>query len=118
MPPISVEMRHSVTTPLYLIKKMLDNVLFSLSSRKNDVAATAFSPLLSRVAFPGDPRGWLPLYTMVTFRPDISYATAKQKAANQSFVLMSVGWIGAAGLGVASVVITAMALAQRMRRSA
>lgn len=55
---------------------------------------------------------------MVTFRPDISYATAKQKAANQSFVLMSVGWIGAAGLGVASVVITAMALAQRMRRSA
>jgi kynurenine 3-monooxygenase len=31
--------------------------------------------------------GWLPLYTMVTFRPDIGYATAQKRAARQARVL-------------------------------
>ncbi|KAF7984033.1 hypothetical protein HWV62_17549 [Athelia sp. TMB] len=113
-----VEMRHSVTTPVYLFRKMLDNVLFSLSSRKHGSAARAgpLNPLLARVAFPGAPRGWLPLYTMVTFRPDISYATARRKAERQAQIVVAAGWVGAAALGLASVVLTSMALAHRMRR--
>lgn len=114
--PISVEMRHSVTTPAYIFRKMLDNVLFSLS-RTQTVTVASLGPLLSRVPFPpGRPRGWIPLYTMVTFRPDISYATAKKKAERQSRILMIAGWIGTAAMGITSIGITWLALSHRIRR--
>jgi kynurenine 3-monooxygenase len=104
----SVEMRHSVTTPSYVFRKMIDNLFAALSA-----PYVPFSTLASRLAdepegFPGSPpRGWLPLYTMVTFRPDISYATAKKKAEKQSTTIITgiglsclgVGiWIGLAGI--------------------
>jgi hypothetical protein len=96
----SVEMRHAVTTPIYIFKKGLDNVLYSLSSRQN-ISLTSLGPLLSRIPFaPGEPGGWLPLYNMITFRPDISYATARKKAARQSRILASLGWLGMTLLGV------------------
>ena len=48
-------------------------------------------PVLSRVTFPpGEPSGWVPLYTMVTFRPDISYTTAKKVAVRQSQIVATV----------------------------
>lgn len=109
-------MRHSVTTPVYLFRKMLDNILFSLSSRAN-VSVASLGPLLSRVPFvAGEPRGWLPLYTMVTFRPDISYATAKRKAEMQSRMINTAGWIGTAVVGITTVSITWVALSHRFRR--
>jgi kynurenine 3-monooxygenase len=94
-------MRHSVTTPLYLFRKALDDFLFSLSSRR-DKSLASLIPVLSRVAFPpGEPSGWIPLYTMVTFRPDISYATAKRMATQQSRIVTAVtGTLTAAMLGV------------------
>ena len=49
---------------------------------------------------PGRPKGWLPLYTMVTFRPDISYAAVEKKAARQAAVLTWIGWVGIAVFGV------------------
>ncbi|KAF8636532.1 hypothetical protein AX17_003345 [Amanita inopinata Kibby_2008] len=94
-----VEMRHSVTTISYLLKKTVDNILYTLTARK-PVLLDSVTPLLSRVPYPpGDPSGWLPLYTMVTFRPDISYAAAKRKAAQQNNVLIALGWIGTLLLG-------------------
>jgi hypothetical protein len=36
--------------------------------------------------------GWLPLYTMVTFRPDISYAAARKRAEVQTRVMTVLGW--------------------------
>lgn len=91
-------MRHSVTTPAFIFKKALDNVLYSLTSRQV-VSPTSLGPTLSHVAFPGKPTGWLPLYNMVTFRPDIGYAMAKSKAAYQSRILSALGWIGTVALG-------------------
>jgi kynurenine 3-monooxygenase len=42
-------------------------------------------PVLSETTFPpGAAQGWISLYTMVTFRPDISYATAQRKAREQA----------------------------------
>ncbi|EGN95408.1 hypothetical protein SERLA73DRAFT_186382 [Serpula lacrymans var. lacrymans S7.3] len=97
-----VEMRHSVTTPGYIFRKALDNMLFALSSRKQ-FSLSLLGPLLSRVPFPTThPSGWLPLYTMITFRPDISYSTAKRKATRQSHILSRVGQIGAAAFGATS----------------
>jgi len=90
----SVEMRHSVTTPAHKLKRMLDNLLFSLTCPTPVTLADlgAFPP---GVTFPPKrPRGWLPLYTMVTFRPDISYANAKRKAAEQARVMNKVGIVG------------------------
>ncbi|KAF8921410.1 FAD/NAD-P-binding domain-containing protein [Mucidula mucida] len=93
-----IEMRHLVTSPLFLFKKALDNLLYSLSSRRN-MGFESFNEQLSRVWFEGEPRGWVPLYTMVTFRPDISYATAKNKVARQSRVLLILGWTGTMVVG-------------------
>jgi len=66
---------------------------------------------LSRIAFPtADPSGWLPLYTMVTFRPDISYATAKRKAARQATILTAIARLGAVAAGATSFYLTSRAL--------
>ncbi|KAH9926235.1 FAD/NAD(P)-binding domain-containing protein [Fomitopsis serialis] len=90
-----VEMRHSVVTPAYLIRHALDNILYSLTVRA--ATLSALIPSLSREPFPSkSPAGWLPLYTMVTFRPDISYSTARHRYA---------GWATAVtGLSVAGLV--------------
>jgi len=112
---ISVEMRHSVTTPAYVFRKMFDNVLYSLCSTKHMSVAT-LGPLLSRIPFSAhEPSGWIPLYTMVTFRPDISYAMAKKKAQRQSRVVSSIGWVGTAFFGITFLGITWVALSRRLR---
>ncbi|KAG2157339.1 hypothetical protein DEU56DRAFT_764070 [Suillus clintonianus] len=105
-----IEMRHSVTTPAYLIKKALDQLLFSLTSRLQ-TSLSSLGELLSRVAFPTpNPRGWLPLYTMVTFRPDISYATARRKAARQAIILTTIARLGTVGMCATSFYLTLRAL--------
>ena len=48
-----------------------------------------------------DPGGWLPLYTMVTFRPDVSYATARCKAEHQASILTRLQYAGGVLLGAA-----------------
>jgi len=89
-----IEMRHSVTTLSYLLKKALDNLLYSFTA-KSKVTLASLRPLLTRMPYPpGDPSGWIPLYTMVTFRPDISYATARQRSIRQATVSARLGWVG------------------------
>ncbi|KAJ6630699.1 FAD/NAD-binding domain-containing protein [Mycena sp. CBHHK59/15] len=102
-----VEMRHSVTTPAYIFRKTIDALLYSLSSRRI-ISLPSLLPLLARVPFATDISGWLPLYTMVTFRPDISYATAQRRAARQARILSALGWIGTGVLGVAGVCVMRM----------
>src|ERR1700761_6637903 len=106
-------MRHSVTTATHKLRRVVDNLLFSLTSRTPVTLASlgAFAP---GVTFsPGIPRGWLPLYTMVTFRPDISYSTAKRKAVKQDGVISKVGIVGSVVVGIASVGMASMALFHR-----
>lgn len=109
----SVEMRHSVTTPAYLFRKMIDNTFAALTAPH-----VPFSSLLTELAKeptgfgPSSARGWLPLYTMVTFRPDISYSTAKKKAERQSSIITT---IGAASLGVGILAGMRMILGFRRR---
>jgi kynurenine 3-monooxygenase len=81
----------------------VDNLLYTLTRQKM-VSLSSLQPTLSRVPYPtGEPRGWLPLYTMVTFRPDISYSTAKAKAERQSRVLDALVWTTAGIFGTVSV---------------
>ncbi|KAH7889306.1 hypothetical protein F5I97DRAFT_1801998 [Phlebopus sp. FC_14] len=94
-----VEMRHSVTTPLYLFKKAIDNLLYTITSWRKPSPQFVMESL-SRVPFPTSrPTTWLPLYTMVTFRPDISYATARRTAMKQSDTLGVVGRLGTVLMG-------------------
>lgn len=98
-------MRHSVTTPIYLFKKALDNLLYTITSSKDPLALDTRS--LASVPFPPHiPIGWLPLYTMVTFRPDISYGMARKKAAKQSVILSFVGRLGTVVLGATGLYVT------------
>ena len=109
---LSVEMRHSVTTLIYILRKFLDNLLYSLSSPLM-VSLESLAPVLAKVPYPpGKLKGWLPLYTMVTFRPDISYATVRKKSASQAAVLTRIIWIGVVTLCVAGT--WTMWLAQRL----
>jgi kynurenine 3-monooxygenase len=108
-------MRHSVTTLGYFFKKTLDDLLYSLSSGPK-FSLTSFGPLLSRVPYPaGQPSGWIPLYTMVTFRPDISYATAQKKAARQASILVGLSWAAVAIVGGVGVWLTSLLYMQTYR---
>lgn len=108
-------MRHLVTTPAFLLRKAVDNLLFSLSSH-TPVTWSSLSPVLSRIPFPTSrPGGWLPLYTMVTFRPDISYAAARKKAKRQAELLTNAGILGFLTLGAASLFVGRMLLYYRTR---
>ncbi|KAH6918674.1 kmo protein [Coprinopsis sp. MPI-PUGE-AT-0042] len=97
------EMRHSVTTLSFWFRKTVDNLLYTLTRRKV-VSLSSLRPTLSRVPYPtGEPGGWLPLYTMVTFRPDISYSTAKDKAERQSRILDALVWTAAGIFGTVGI---------------
>ncbi|KAI1795758.1 FAD/NAD(P)-binding domain-containing protein [Ganoderma leucocontextum] len=106
-----VEMRHSVTTPGYRFRKALDNLLYSLN-RTHIAAKDVLQPLLKTTFLP-NPGGWLPLYTMVTFRPDISYSTARRKFQQQSRVLEIAAWVSA-GVAVGTAGITCATVLRRL----
>lgn len=80
-----IEMRHSVTSPWYLLRKKLDGMLAK--------------------TLPGDM--WLPLYTMVSFRSDISYSKAVKTEKRQRKILnqMGGGLVTAGTLAIASTVL-------------
>lgn len=106
-----IEMRHDVTTLSFRLRKMIDNVLYKLGGKEPETLAS-LGPRFHKNVYPSaQPRGWMPLYTMVTFRPDIGYAAAKSKAERQGRVLDVFG-VGAGIFGVVSVV-AGLALAYR-----
>ncbi len=75
-------MRHAVVTPGYLLHKFVDNAL-----SRYTLHAARFGDL-RRSLFPASwAGGWLPLYTMVTFRADMSYSSAKRQALIQKSIL-------------------------------
>jgi kynurenine 3-monooxygenase len=95
----SIELRHLVATPMYLFRKFLDSWLHSLSEAKS---LSTLSELLSRELYDAaEPKAWdwLPLYTMVTFRPDISYDQVRRKALMQASILTWLGYFGMVILG-------------------
>ena len=96
-------MRHDVTTLSFRLRKKIDSILYRLGGKQPETLAS-LGPRFHKAVYPsGQPRGWMPLYTMVTFRPDIGYATAKSKAERQTRILNGLGF-GAGLLGVASLV--------------
>lgn len=109
-------MRHSVTTIAHKLKRVVDNLMFSLTCR-TAVTLMSQGTFPPGVTFPpGTPRGWLPLYTMVTFRPDISYSRARRKADQQARVMNQAGKVGSVALGIgASVGMLWIALFYRRR---
>ncbi|ESK96866.1 putative kynurenine 3-monooxygenase [Moniliophthora roreri MCA 2997] len=105
-----VEMRHLVATPMYLFRKLLDGCLYSLSSRTMKPLSTMSELLTHELYDEDEPTGWLPLYTMVTFRPDVSYDTVRRKALWQATILARLGYVGVTLLGVAGVFISRTAV--------
>jgi len=98
---LSVEMRHSVTTPSYIFRKTIDNLFATLTAQY--IPFSSLAPKLARELDgfpPGQANGWLPLYTMVTFRPDISYATAQKKNERQNRIITRIGVASLLGVGV------------------
>jgi len=96
-------MRHDVTTSSFHLRKKIDNILYKLSGRQPETLGSLSHRFQTAVYPSPQPRGWMPLYTMVTFRPDIGYATAKSKAERQTNILNALGF-GAGVLGVISLV--------------
>jgi len=96
-------MRHDVTTLSFRLRKKIDNLLYRLGGKQPETLAS-LGPRFHKAVYPSaQPRGWMPLYTMVTFRPDIGYAAAKSKAERQASILSALGF-GAGFMGVASLV--------------
>ena len=96
-------MRHDVTTLSFRLRKKIDIILYRLGGKQPETLAS-LGPRFHKAVYPsGQPRGWMSLYTMVTFRPDIGYAAAKSKAERQAGVLNALG-ISTGILGVISLV--------------
>jgi kynurenine 3-monooxygenase len=98
-------MRHSVTTPLYRLRKLVDGVL---SKGTKFVPFKELASQLKATTFNPAPRGWLALYTMVTFRPDISYAEVRRKAERQNRMLDRFVWSALLASGFASMAAVGM----------
>ncbi|KAF7337695.1 Kynurenine 3-monooxygenase [Mycena sanguinolenta] len=93
-PKHSLNMRHSVATWSYMIRGFIDNALYAISD------SPVLTDLTETISSPKVPSGWIPLYSMVSFRPDISYSAAKKKAERQARLVDSFGVaLGILGLG-------------------
>jgi len=112
-----VEMRHSVTTPAYIFRKTLDSIFSALTAPYVPFATLAQRLCTEQTPFPpGASKGWLSQYTMVTFRPDISYAAAKRKVQGQSNILTGITAVTlGSGAGLVMLGVWA-ALVSRWRR--
>ena len=108
----STEMRSKVVSPTYHIRRVLDSVLSFIMppTSKRPILledSSSTTPKLCTEAFP-TPRvsGWSSLYSMVTFRPDVSYKEALRKEQAQKDIVLglartlggTVGLAGTAGL--------------------
>ncbi|KAJ6601339.1 FAD/NAD-P-binding domain-containing protein [Mycena vulgaris] len=86
-----LKLRHTVATWSYAIKGFIDNILYAISAKG---IAIDKDILTHAIYGPKSPSGWIPwipLYTMVSFRPDISYSAAKRKAESQERLIERVG---------------------------
>ncbi|KAJ7217122.1 FAD/NAD(P)-binding domain-containing protein [Mycena pura] len=97
-------LRRGFATLSYGVKKRLDNILYAISAAKS--AKPTLSDLKENIYGPL-PSGWIPLYTMVSFRPDISYSAARAKAASQERLMERTGVaLGLLVVGFASWVLS------------
>ncbi|ODQ66959.1 putative kynurenine 3-monooxygenase [Nadsonia fulvescens var. elongata DSM 6958] len=83
------EMRHSVVSNTYLLRKKIDGILARVFKNK-----------------------WLPLYTMVSFRPDIMYSEAVRRETRQKAIVRSI-----VNLVQNSAIIGLVLIASRLTRS-
>ncbi|KAF7358944.1 Kynurenine 3-monooxygenase [Mycena sanguinolenta] len=92
-------LRRGFATFGYVIKKYIDKILYAGSAK--GAGKLTLSDLKENIYGP-PPSGWMPLYNMVSFRADISYATAKKKAASQDRLMDRAGMaIGLLAVGYA-----------------
>lgn len=93
----------------------MDNILYTLTAQQWMPQGNSRVSSPAKDAFPTQrPSGWLPLYTMVTFRPDIGYATARRESRRQTQILNYATWATAA-VTVGTVGITCINLWRRLR---
>ncbi|TIB67876.1 hypothetical protein E3Q24_03959 [Wallemia mellicola] len=72
-----VEMRSKVINPIYLLRKQIDGVLNKVFRPPSVPSAN----ILARTTFPTAANsGWMSLYELVTFRPDISFERKRPAA--------------------------------------
>ncbi|VVT50622.1 uncharacterized protein SAPINGB_P002825 [Magnusiomyces paraingens] len=86
-----IEMRHSVISMSYLLRKKLDNFLSKTFGNH-----------------------WLPLYTMVTFRPDISYSEALRRETLQAKIVHNIVYYSTGILALTGVV-TAIRIIRKLK---
>ncbi|KAJ7205263.1 FAD/NAD-binding domain-containing protein [Mycena pura] len=101
-----LKLRHGVATWSYMIKGFIDNILYAISEKS---AFMDYSTLTQIISSPKAPSAWIPLYTMVSFRPDIPYSVAKKKAERQERLIDRFGM----GLGILGVGYFFWAVLQR-----
>lgn len=84
-----------MTTPWYHIFKFIDDALSRATYRRIDPIHSAIH---SHPFRPPPQWQWLSLYSMVTFRPDISYSTLRTKAKFQRAILKTLTGLTAASM--------------------
>lgn len=115
-PICSTEMRDSVVSPFYHLRRVIDSIFSSVAKASPeqpiilpDVTVTdsprpqtsSVLPTVASLPFPTPIlNGWIALYHMVTFRPDVSYKEALRKERAQQKMVTTVVGLVTAGVGV------------------
>jgi kynurenine 3-monooxygenase len=110
---LSTEMRSKVVSPAYHLRRVLDSVLSHVlppPARKEillpqgpAVQSKSTPPPSTTEPFPtARVNGWSSLYTMVTFRPDVSYQEALRKEKAQRDIVQGLAWGLGGGVGLAA----------------
>ena len=94
-----------MTTLSFRLRKKIDNLLYKLGGKRPETLESVGHRFHKDVYPSAQPKGWMPLYTMVTFRPDIGYAAAKRKAERQTRILNALGL----GAGISGVLVSVAA---------
>ncbi|WVQ85327.1 kynurenine 3-monooxygenase [Cryptococcus sp. DSM 104549] len=107
------EMRSHVLSPLHHLRRHLDTLLTTLFPSSHSPSSPSRPSLSLTDPFPTKRvKGWISLYEMVTFRPDVGYAEALRKEQWQKDVMGWAGWAGGL-LGLGAVGVVGVGLARR-----
>jgi kynurenine 3-monooxygenase len=82
-------LRRDCTTPSFYIRRAIDHALATVMAPRSTASAAAQVDAVSAYAA-AQPKGWLPLYEMVTFSPWLRYSSARERAAKQARVVHAV----------------------------
>ena len=93
--PRSTEMRSHVLSPLHHLRRFVDSIFSAIMPSQRVTTLSLTEPFPTKRV-----QGWVSLYEMVTFRPDIGYGEALRREQWQKRIVSYLGYGGGLSLAM------------------